>query len=76
VFRDGLRLAAAGMVIGMGIAWLALRLLLHADDGFARPDAWIWAACPVVLLVMVAVASIVPARWALAVNPLTIARER
>lgn len=75
VFRDGLRLAGAGTAIGMSIAWLMLRLVLHADDGFARPAAWVWAACPAALFVIVAVASVGPARWALAVNPLQIARE-
>ena len=39
------------------------------------PPAWIWAVCPAVLFVMVAVASVGPARWALAVNPLAIARQ-
>lgn len=75
VFREGLRLAGTGTILGMSIGWLALRLLLHADDGFARPSAWIWAACPAVLFVIVAVATVIPARWALAVNPLTVARE-
>jgi hypothetical protein len=75
VFRDGLRLAAVGAALGMTIAWVLLRLLLYADDGFAQPAAWIWAACPAVLLVMVAIATVAPARWALAVNPLTISRD-
>jgi ABC-type lipoprotein release transport system permease subunit len=75
VFRDGIRLAGAGAVIGIAAAWLVLRLVLHADDGFTTPPLWVWAACPVVLFVMVAIASIGPARWALAVNPLAIARE-
>lgn len=75
VFRDGLRLAGAGALLGMAAAWVGLRLLLHADDGLVQPAAWIWAACPAALIVMVAIASIGPARWALAVNPLAIARE-
>ena len=75
VFRDGRRLAAAGAALGMTTAWLLLRLLLYADDGFAQPAGWIWAACPAVLLLMVAIATVAPARWALAVNPLTISRD-
>jgi hypothetical protein len=74
VFRDGVRLAGAGTAVGMAIAWILLRLLAYADDGFAQPAWWIWAACPAVLLVIVAVATVGPARWALAVNPLAIAR--
>jgi putative ABC transport system permease protein len=75
VVREGLRLAGAGTILGMGLAWAVLHLVRHADDGFAPPALWIWAACPAVLAVMVAVAAIGPARWALAVNPLAIARE-
>ena len=75
VFRDGVRLASVGAAAGMAIAWMAVRFLLHADDGFPPPPAWIWAVCPAVLFVMVAVASVGPARWALAVNPLAIARQ-
>jgi putative ABC transport system permease protein len=75
VFRDGLRLAGAGAALGMTTAWLLLRLLMYADDGFAQPAAWIWVACPAVLIVMVVIATVAPARWALAVNPLTISRE-
>ena len=76
VLGDGLRLAGAGTAVAMAIAWILLRFLMHADDGFPQPTAWIWAACPAVVLVIVLVASIGPARWALAVNPLAIARER
>ena len=75
VFRDGLRLASTGAAIGMIAAWLLLRLVLHADDGFGQPSLWVWVACPVVLLVIVSIATVLPAKWALAVNPLTIARQ-
>jgi ABC-type lipoprotein release transport system permease subunit len=75
VFCDGVRLAGAGAIFGMAVAWLLVRFLIHADGGFTPPPLWIWAACPAVLFVMVALASIGPARWALAVNPLAIARE-
>jgi hypothetical protein len=75
VFRDGLRLARTGAAIGMIAAWLLLRLVLHADDGFGQPSLWVWAACPAVLLVIVSIATVLPAKWALAVNPLTIARQ-
>ena len=75
VFRDGLRLAIMGGSVGMIVAWLLLRLVLHADDGFGQPSLWVWAACPVVLFAIVSVATVLPAKWALAVNPLTIARQ-
>jgi ABC-type antimicrobial peptide transport system permease subunit len=75
VFRDGIRLAGTGAAAGMIVAWLLLRLVLHADDGFAQPAVWVWIACPLVLLVIVSIATVLPAKWALAVNPLTIARQ-
>jgi hypothetical protein len=34
-----------------------------------------WLAAPTALLIVVVVASVLPARWALAVDPLTITRE-
>jgi hypothetical protein len=35
----------------------------------------VWLACPLTLLAIVAIASVLPARWALAVDPITITRE-
>jgi ABC-type lipoprotein release transport system permease subunit len=75
VLRHGLRIAAAGGAGGLAAAWIAVRLVLHAHPDFHTPSLWMWAACPVVLLGLVAVATIAPARWALAVDPMTIARE-
>jgi hypothetical protein len=34
-----------------------------------------WLACPAVLIGIVGLATIAPARWALAVDPMTITRE-
>jgi putative ABC transport system permease protein len=75
VLRHGLRIAAAGGATGLGLAWIAVRLVLHAHPDFHAPALWMWLACPAVLLTVVAVATIAPARWALAVDPLTITRD-
>jgi len=75
VIGHGLRLAAAGAVAGLTTAWIAMRIVLHAHPDFHAPALWMWLACPAVLLAIVGVATIVPARWALAVDPLTITRE-
>jgi hypothetical protein len=75
VFRDGLRLAVTGGGAGMATAWLLLRLLHHSDDQFGQLPVWVWLLCPTILLLVVIAASILPAKWALAVNPLTIARD-
>jgi hypothetical protein len=34
-----------------------------------------WLACPLVLAALVLIGGILPARWALAVDPLTLTRE-
>jgi ABC-type antimicrobial peptide transport system permease subunit len=36
---------------------------------------WVWLAAPGILIVAVAVASVVPARRALSISPLTIMRD-
>jgi hypothetical protein len=75
VFRGGLRLAAGGAAAGLAASALLVLWLRHLNPGLAAPAAWMWLSCPVVLLAMVALASILPARWALSVDPLTITRE-
>jgi hypothetical protein len=54
---------------------VALRVLHHSDDQLGRIPLWIWLACPALLLIIVAAASVMPAKWALAVNPLAITRD-
>jgi putative ABC transport system permease protein len=75
VVRDGVRIAAAGALTGLGAAWLLVQLLQHQDASLHAPAPWTWLVCPLVLLTIVMVASILPARWALAVDPLTITRD-
>jgi len=75
VVREGLRIAATGAATGLAAAWLLVQFLRHRNAALHAPEAWTWLACPVVLLAIVAVASVLPARWALAVDPLTITRD-
>jgi putative ABC transport system permease protein len=75
VLRDGLRIAAAGVAIGLTAAWIAVRALVHTAPGFGVPALWMWIVCPLVLSALVALAGIVPARYALAIDPLTLTRE-
>jgi predicted permease len=75
VLRDGLRIAVTGAAGGLAAAWLFVQFLRHGNAAFHPPVAWTWLACPVVLLAIVAIASVLPARWALAVDPLTITRD-
>jgi predicted permease len=75
VFVDGLRLAGAGTIAGMLGSILVGRWLVRLAPGAGVPAVWVWVAAPIVLLAAVAVASVLPARRALAVNPLTIMRD-
>jgi len=75
VLRHGLRIAAVGAAAGLAAGWIAVRLVIYAHPDFHAPALWMWLACPAVLLCIVCIATIAPARWALAVDPMTITRE-
>jgi ABC-type antimicrobial peptide transport system permease subunit len=75
VFRDGVRVAAAGAAAGLLVSWVIVQAVIHSDSSFRAPAAWAWIVCPVVLLAVVCVATVLPARWALAVDPLVMTRD-
>jgi hypothetical protein len=75
VLGEGVRLAAAGTMAGAIGALLAARGLTQISPGADSATAWVWLAAPVVLLGAVLAASLLPARRAMAVDPLTIMRE-
>ena len=75
VLQEGGRLACAGTLAGL-LASLALsRLLARITPVNSSPALWVWLAAPLVLAVAVAIASVLPARRALLINPLTIMRD-
>jgi ABC-type lipoprotein release transport system permease subunit len=55
----------------MLVRWLS-RITPTGDS----PALWAWLAAPLALLVAVGIAAILPARRAMAVDPLTILREK
>ena len=74
VLKEGGRLAAAGSLVGI-LASLALsRVLAHITPPDNSPAPWVWLAAPLTLGLGVVIASILPARRALLVNPVTIMR--
>ena len=75
VVGDGVRIAAAGGTAGLAAAWVVVLVVRHVQPGIPALPPWIWAAGPLTLAGVVAVASVFPARWALAVDPLTLTRE-
>jgi hypothetical protein len=75
VLRDGGRLVATGAAAGLVAAWILVAVVRHANPSLRAPALWMWLVGPLVLGAVVVVAGILPARWALAVDPLTLTRE-
>ena len=75
VLRDAGRLAAAGVVAGMLGALVVAGPLARLAPNPAPVAGWVWLAGPVVLVVTVAIASVLPAWRALRVPPITIMRD-
>jgi putative ABC transport system permease protein len=76
VLAEGLRLVGAGTVAGMVGSLLVARWLARLIPSAGVPTVWVWLAAPLVLLGAVAIASVIPARRALAVDPLMIMRDK
>jgi hypothetical protein len=75
VLAEGLRLAGAGTVAGMLGSLLVARWLARITPSAGPLTVWVWLAAPLVLVGAVAIASVLPARRALMVDPLTIMRD-
>lgn len=69
VFGHGLRLAAAGIVIGLALSALLARTLTSLLYGVAALDPVTFAVVPVLMLVVALTASLGPARRAASVDP-------
>jgi putative ABC transport system permease protein len=74
VLGEALALALAGITIGMAGAFAATRLLSSLLYRVAARDPAVFATVPVLLALVVLVASYVPARRAAAVEPLAALR--
>jgi ABC-type antimicrobial peptide transport system permease subunit len=74
LFR-GLRTAGVGVVLGMGGAWAAGRLLENRLFGIQADDPLTLAGAAAVLLITAAAASWLPARRAAATDPLETLRS-
>ena len=75
VFGEGGRIATAGTAAGMVGALVFSRMIEGIAPGGAAPRWWVWLAPPIVLAAAAAIASLIPARRALMVNPVTVLRE-
>jgi predicted permease len=75
VATEGLLLALAGIVVGMGGAWAFSRALASLLYGVAPQDVATFIAAPLVLFGFVVVATMIPARRAAALNPVDVIRQ-
>ena len=75
VIRDGMRPALIGLALGMVFAFLGARLMVSVLVGVSPMDPLAFAGGTSVLLVAALVASFVPARRALAIDPMQALQE-
>jgi hypothetical protein len=75
VLREGARLACTGAVAGTLGSLLLSRMLAGIIPGNGLPAFWVWMVAPLLLAASVVIASVLPARRASIVDPLTIMRD-
>lgn len=74
VIRNGLALAAAGLVLGLAASLALLRLLQTQLFGITPYDPLVYVAAPAVFLVVAFLATYLPARRATTVDPMSALR--
>jgi len=72
VVRQSLKLATAGIIAGLGLAFLLTRFLQGQLFEISAHDPLVFATIGPVLLLVVAVASYLPARVASRTDPVTV----
>ena len=75
VMRQGLTLTVIGLVCGLAGAFAASRAVASLLFGVSQTDPLIFAGVPAVLLFVACVASYLPARRAVAIDPVTALRQ-
>jgi ABC-type antimicrobial peptide transport system permease subunit len=75
VLREGLILAGIGVAAGLAAAVGAGRLLQGLLFGVAAVEPWLLALGSIVMLIVAALAALIPARRAARVDPMVVLRE-
>jgi putative ABC transport system permease protein len=70
VVTSAVKMAALGLAIGLGIAFLLARALSSALFGVVQVDTWVFVGLTALLATVAAVAAYVPAHWATTVDPM------
>jgi putative ABC transport system permease protein len=75
VFREGLRLAIAGAVLGSFVAWLISRALASVVYEVSAAEPVIWVTVAIIVALTTLAASWVPARRAARIDPAVLLRD-
>jgi ABC-type antimicrobial peptide transport system permease subunit len=74
ILRDALLVTGSGVLVGLGSAWAATRLLASLLYGLSPRDPLIMAVAAVVLIAVATLAAFIPAWRASRVDPMTALR--
>lgn len=74
VLRSGVAITATGLVVGLGVSSLLVRLLSHALYGVDPFDPTTFVVVPIVLSLSAGLACVVPARRAARIDPIRVLR--
>jgi putative ABC transport system permease protein len=72
---QGARMSGLGIVIGLALGLALARVLESALFGVVAAEPWLFAAVAVTLAAIACLASVIPARFAAATDPLIALRE-
>jgi len=75
IMRQGLTLAAAGLVVGAALAAIATRVVASALYGVTATDPVSWTLAAAVLLTVATLANFIPAHRAMSVDPSRVLRS-
>jgi ABC-type antimicrobial peptide transport system permease subunit len=75
IFRQGMRLAALGVVIGLASSLALTRLLASVLEGLASPDAGLITLAVALVTVAATMACFIPARRATKIDPMAALRS-